>query len=150
MKAIASFTFLFLSGIFLLIIHFNYSIPFADSGSGASDVHVHWNLLFLVQDWDADVLLVNSKTNKLCQLAYDMLVSRHLLNQVCIEFYDFTSKLMVEHHSNISVGWLRGMHLRFLTTSSISFVLKEMPKLSLKRCAFFPIILFCHQFYCVA
>ncbi|KAF8404650.1 hypothetical protein HHK36_009538 [Tetracentron sinense] len=39
----------------------------------SSDVYVHVYILFLVQNWNADVLLINAKTNKLSQLAYDML-----------------------------------------------------------------------------
>lgn len=36
---------------------------------------MHLHILFPVQDWNADVLLIHAKTNKFCQLAYDMLVS---------------------------------------------------------------------------
>ncbi|KAH9712877.1 LMBR1-like membrane protein [Citrus sinensis] len=38
-----------------------------------SDVYVHLHILFLVQSWNVNVLLVDTATNKLCQLAYDML-----------------------------------------------------------------------------
>ncbi|KAK2981430.1 hypothetical protein RJ640_004044 [Escallonia rubra] len=40
----------------------------------SSDVHVHLHVLFVVQSWNAHVLLINTKTDKLSQLAYDLLV----------------------------------------------------------------------------
>ncbi|GFY94056.1 LMBR1-like membrane protein [Actinidia rufa] len=39
------------------------------------DVYVCLHVLFIVQSWHDDVLLANTKTNQLSQLAYDMLVS---------------------------------------------------------------------------
>lgn len=44
----------------------------------SSDVHVYMYLLFTVKNWNADVLLSDAKTNKLCQPAYDLLVSHPL------------------------------------------------------------------------
>jgi len=39
------------------------------------DVYVHLHILFIIQDWYVDVLFSDSKTNQLCQLAYDLFVS---------------------------------------------------------------------------
>jgi hypothetical protein len=39
------------------------------------DVYVHLHILFIIQDWHVDVLFSDSKTNQLCQLAYDLFVS---------------------------------------------------------------------------
>jgi hypothetical protein len=39
------------------------------------DVYVHLHILFIIQDWYVDVLFPDSKTNQLCQLAYDLFVS---------------------------------------------------------------------------
>lgn len=39
------------------------------------DVHVCLHILFLVPNWNVDILLLHSKANKLSQLAYDMLVT---------------------------------------------------------------------------
>jgi hypothetical protein len=33
------------------------------------------HILFIIQDWYVDVLFSDSKTNQLCQLAYDLFVS---------------------------------------------------------------------------
>lgn len=48
---------------------------FSGFGLYASDVHVHLHILFLIQDWDARVLFIDTKANKFCQLTNDMLVS---------------------------------------------------------------------------
>jgi hypothetical protein len=58
----------------LFVNNSNHFLFFAGSCIGSFDVHVHWHILFLVQDWNADVLLINSKTDQLSQLAYDLLV----------------------------------------------------------------------------
>ncbi|AQK75060.1 LMBR1-like membrane protein [Zea mays] len=41
------------------------------------DVYVHLHILFIIQDWHVDVLFSDSKTNQLCQLAYDLMVARY-------------------------------------------------------------------------
>ncbi|AQK56420.1 LMBR1-like conserved region family protein isoform X3 [Zea mays] len=41
------------------------------------DVYVHLHILFIIQDWYVDVLFPDSKTNQLCQLAYDLMVARY-------------------------------------------------------------------------
>lgn len=58
-----------------LLVGLSPSLFDGDSFLSTSNIHVHLHILFPVQDWNADVLLIHTKTNKLCQLAYDMLVS---------------------------------------------------------------------------
>lgn len=38
------------------------------------DLHVCLHILFLVPNWNVNILLIDSKANKFSQLAYDMLV----------------------------------------------------------------------------
>lgn len=97
-------------------------------------------ILFLVPDWNVDILLIHSKTNKFSQLAYDMLVC-------CFSWFLFNGGLFwllyssflcnTHNHQKLSFpGWLHDMRLQFPTTFLILFVLMWTAKPSLKRSAF--------------
>lgn len=67
-----------------------------------SDVHVHMYILFIAQNWNVDVLLVDTKTNKFGQPAYDLLVS---------------------HSISMSIGH----HCRWWGSKSMHFLIERCP-----------------------
>lgn len=98
------------------------------------DVYVHLHILFIIQDWYVDVLFSNSKTNQLCQLAYDLFVSFNALFFLClIYFHSKARQLILATHQSLFAEWLPDMHLLFLITFWILSALVAMPKLHLKR-----------------
>ena len=83
------------------------------------DVYVYMHILFIISDWDVNVLFSDSTTNKFCQLAHDLFVSLYCSAFLC--FMCFLSPNRSTHSRLCTecyfAGWLQDMHLPFLITS---------------------------------
>ncbi|KAK7809528.1 lmbr1 domain-containing protein 2 like protein a, partial [Quercus suber] len=71
----------------------------------SSDVYVHMHILFLVQNWNADVLLTDTQANKLGQLAYD------LLELVIRSHFHISARMVARYAPPISYNFLNLIRL---------------------------------------
>ena len=101
---------------------------------------MHLHILFFVQNWNVNVLLINTQEDKFSQLAYDMFVSFStqsyavIISPSLLPFLDpplFWEKLVYLVVSSV-LGWLLDTLLQFHTTFSTSSIL-ILRKLYLKR-----------------